>query len=213
MVPDATDATWAKVRFGGSAGPGWPQVLPELRDGPVLVVVDNAIRDAVRDGDLDPGRGAGPGLCTASCRGSTPSAGHRPCCGFAASDQLAGAYAPVADAPARLAGCRRLREVLLAASPAGSDRQLAAFRLAVRSATDAGLLRRLVQGRALPAGDGARRRARPGGRRAARRAGRRPRGDRQALARRRVLVGDVHAARARASSASAEAKEAAWRDC
>ena len=58
MVPDAADETWAKIRFGDRP---WTEVIdgrPE--DRPIAatrVVVANALRDAVRDGELDPADG------------------------------------------------------------------------------------------------------------------------------------------------------------
>ena len=60
VVPDATDATWAKIRFGPD---GWARVapvLPSITDEPVLVVIYNAIRDAVRRRRPGPRRGPGP---------------------------------------------------------------------------------------------------------------------------------------------------------
>ena len=53
VVPDVTDATWAKIRFGPDGWDGWLPVLPMITDEPVLVVIYNAIRDAVRSADLD----------------------------------------------------------------------------------------------------------------------------------------------------------------
>ena len=54
VVPDATDATWAKIRFGPGGWDRLAAVLPKIGDEPVLVVIYNAIRDAVRSADLAP---------------------------------------------------------------------------------------------------------------------------------------------------------------
>ena len=57
VVPDAGDDTWAKIRFGRDAA--WslvPAVLAGQPPAPTRVVIFNAIRDAVRDAELEPSR-------------------------------------------------------------------------------------------------------------------------------------------------------------
>ena len=60
VVPDGTDAAWAKIRFGPDGWARLGQVLPAIADEPVQVVVVNAIRDARPRRRARPGRGAGP---------------------------------------------------------------------------------------------------------------------------------------------------------
>ncbi|MFL6026095.1 MAG: M1 family aminopeptidase, partial [Friedmanniella sp.] len=149
VVPDACDATWAKVRFGAEGWSDVAAVLPQLRDETVLVVVDNAIRDAVRDGSLD-SRGALDLLCRSVLQQESEvllSA----VLGYAASD-LAGPFSPPTERAERLARVNATARAVLSAADAGSDRQLAAFRLAVDTADEVPLLTAWSEGRELPAG-------------------------------------------------------------
>ena len=149
VIPDLCDDTWAKVRFGPD---GWSQVaaaLPGITDELAAVVIYNAIRDAVRDAALAPARaldmicgGLGP------CRSDVILAS----VGAFAQSQLAGAYCPVAERSERVAQVHSLARQVLADSEPGSDHQLTAFRLAVRSAGDVDLLRRWYRGDRLPEG-------------------------------------------------------------
>ena len=149
VLPDATDATWAKIRFGPD---GWGRVaavLPLITDESALVVIDNAIRDAVRDAELDPatafdlilvGAGTAPTDLLVSAM-----------LGFAA-DQLAGAYCRVGLRATRLARVAETARALVEESEPGSDLQLAAFRMLVRTGGDVDELHRWYRNEAVPLG-------------------------------------------------------------
>ena len=149
VTPDATDLAWAKLHFGPD---GWDRVLaalPVLRDDTAAVPVWNALRDAVRDASLDPAH------ALRVVEAALPAAGLdvvvASVLGFAL-DQLAGVYAPVGERPGRAERVRRLVGTLLDGAEPGSDRQLEAFRLAVRAETDPDRLRAWYDGRDLPGG-------------------------------------------------------------
>ncbi|GAA3577292.1 aminopeptidase N [Microlunatus spumicola] len=149
VTPDATDLAWAKVRFGTD---GWERVLaalPGLQDETASVVVWNAVRDAVRDATLD------PAFALRVVEAALPTSGSEIVCasvlGFAL-DQLAGVYAPVAERAGRAERVRAVAWRLLRSAPLGSDRQLVAFRQAVRSEADPERLRAWYSGRDLPEG-------------------------------------------------------------
>ena len=149
VTPDATDLAWAKVRFGTD---GWERVLaalPGLQDETASVVVWNAVRDAVRDATLD------PAVALSVVEAALPTSASEIVCasvlGFAL-DQLAGVYAPVAERAARAERVRAVAWRLLRTAPPGSDRQLVAFRQAVRSEADPERLRAWYGGRDLPEG-------------------------------------------------------------
>jgi aminopeptidase N len=208
ITPDATDLSWAKVRFGPD---GWERVLtglPGLRDETAAVVVWNAVRDAVRDATLDPAfalRVVEAALPTSSSEIVSASV-----LGFAL-DQLAGVYAPVGERAGRADRVRDVAWALLGAAPLGSDRQLVAFRQAVRAEVDPDRLRAWYGGRDLPEGV----ETDPElvwsvvERWSALQTGTDLLDD--ALARDPSASGQVHAARARARRPDAVAKAAAWR--
>ena len=118
-------------------------------------------RRAGAGGDLqrDPRRGSrcrpeprrGPGLDRQRHSHGWPSSIATSVLRFA-TDQLAGAYCPVPERPARLARVRDVTTKLLAGAEPGSDRQLTAFRLLVRCEDDAGLLRAWLEGRSTAGG-------------------------------------------------------------
>ena len=149
VVPDGTDATWAKVRFGPDGWSDVAAVLPSVEDEAVLVVVHNAVRDAVRDAELDPA--VALDLVTASLPGVPSEVLVTVVLGSAAG-ALAGSYSPVDQRAARLARVHDLAGAVVAGSPAGSDRQLAGFRRLVASSVDVDLLRAWSEGRDLPPG-------------------------------------------------------------
>ena len=95
VLPDSTDATWAKIRFGPDGWSRLAEVLPMITDEPARVVIDNAIRDAVRDAELDPATAFD--LILAGGRAAPTDLFVSAMLGFAA-DQLAGPYCPVAVA-------------------------------------------------------------------------------------------------------------------
>jgi aminopeptidase N len=149
VVPDGTDATWAKVRFGTD---GWARVaavLPDVEDEAVLVVVHNALRDAVRDATLDPA--VALDLVTRSLHRVQSEVLVTVVLG-AAAGSLAGVFSPVGERAPRLVRVHALATAVVDGSPAGSDRQLAGFRRAVASAVDVDLLGAWSQGRDLPPG-------------------------------------------------------------
>ncbi len=149
VVPDREDATWAKVRFGPD---GWAQVatvLPTLSDEPVLVVVHNALRDAVRDATLAPATALD--LLCGSLAGVRSEVLLSVQLDYAAQT-LAGPFSPVDERAARRERVHQVAQQVLAHSPAGSDRQLTGFRAVVATTADEPLLRAWVESRELPAG-------------------------------------------------------------
>jgi aminopeptidase N len=207
IIPDLRDATWAKIRFGPQDWSGLAAVLPLVADEIATVVIYNAIRDAVRDAAF------APALAIEVIASSVPTAGSDLIMASVlhfAQDQLAGAYCQVPNRLRRLARVHTLAQQILAGSVPGSDRQLTAFRLAVRSAQDWQLLSRWYRGSALPEGLGLD-----------------PELSWEIVERAAALLDDpslitdallrdpsasahVHAARARAALPSTEAKQAAW---
>ena len=111
------------------------------------VVLANAVRDAVRDAELDP-RLALAGLLDLIAT-ETSDVVIASLLQFA-TDQLAGAFVPPADRPAALSAVRTTAGELLAAAAPGSDRQLTGFRGMVRSSGEAAELRSWLAGAELP---------------------------------------------------------------
>ncbi|GAA2110693.1 aminopeptidase N [Microlunatus panaciterrae] len=147
VVPDAGDETWAKIRFGAE---GWSRVgplLPGIADDATRVVVYNSIRDGVRNAELAPAEALQIIL------ESVPSEPHdivvRDLLTFAQTE-LAGPYCPPAIRASRRRAVHQTAREILDGSGPGSDRQLAAFRIAVRSSDDPQLLRDWLASRQLP---------------------------------------------------------------
>ena len=206
LVPDGTDAAWAKIRFGPDGWERLGQVLPAVTDESVQVVAVNAVRDGVRDAELDPAAALDL-LLAAVPRWDEILV--EAALGFAAST-LAGPYARVAERSERLGRVAWAANELLSAAPEGSDPQLVAFRLLVRSTGDVQRLRGWAAGERLPVGiatdpelvwlvverlaaldpD--------------------PSPIEAALARDRSAAGRIHATRARATLGRPEAKATAW---
>ena len=149
VLPDATDATWAKVRFGPRGWEDLAGVLPAVEDEAVLVVAYNAIRDAVRDATLDPA--VALDLISGSLAGQQSEVLLTVVLGFA-TDTLAGAFSPPDDRRPRLARVHALAGEVVAGSAPGSDRQLTGFRRLVASAADVSTVRAWSEGRELPSG-------------------------------------------------------------
>jgi aminopeptidase N len=149
VVPDLHDDTWAKIRFGPDGWSRVAEVLPGIIDEQPAVVIYNAIRDSVRDAVLSPVRALDM-VCAGlrSCRSDVTLAS---LAGYA-QDQLAGAYCPVAERSERVERVHRLAWQVLGESEPGSDHQLTAFRLVVRSAADVDQLRLWYRGDRLPEG-------------------------------------------------------------
>ncbi|WP_375423297.1 aminopeptidase N [uncultured Friedmanniella sp.] len=208
LVPDSTDATWAKIRFGPDGWSRVAEVLPRVQDEAVLVVVHNAIRDAVRDGGLDP-RLALELVCAA-----VPGEDSEDLVAVllaSAADQLAGPFSPATERAGRLAQVHAAALAVVQGSPAGSDRQLAGFRLSVGTAVDPARLDSWAAGQELPAGVVLDAELTWGlVERLAAVAGDADLVERT-LARDTSSAASVHAARARALLPDAESKAAAWR--
>ncbi|SEQ96732.1 aminopeptidase N [Microlunatus flavus] len=208
VTPDATDVAWAKLRFGPD---GWERVaaaLPGLTDETASVGIWNAVRDAVRDAGLDPRRALA--LVESSLPAQRSEVVWDSVLTFART-QLAATYAPVEERAARARRVRAVAWTLVDGAQPASDRQLVAFRQAVRLETDPSRLRAWFDGSALPSGLAL---------------------DpelvwavverwcalqtgtgllEEALSRDPSASGQVHAARARAARPDPEAKAAAWR--
>jgi aminopeptidase N len=127
LVADGFDETWAKARFSN-----WDDVeavLPGIADPNTRIVVYNAVRDAVRDGELDPAR-ALTLLLTALSTEPEPMT-FAALLGFAGRE-LAGPFCPPEQRPWRRNLVAGLAASVLASSPAGSDHQLEAARALIR---------------------------------------------------------------------------------
>jgi aminopeptidase N len=149
VVPDAVDGAWAKIRFGPDGWSDVAAVLPAITDEPLLVVIYNALRDAVRDATLDPEDALD--LITRSVPGVAANVIVSALLAFAL-DPLAAAYSPVGRRADRRLRVHAVTQQIVAESAPGSDRQLTAFRLSVRSSGDAQALRGWLDGSGLPEG-------------------------------------------------------------
>jgi aminopeptidase N len=149
LVPDGADAAWAKIRLGPDGWSRLRRVLPAVTDESVQVVALNAIRDGVRDAELDPVTALD--LLLTAVPGWSDETLVEAGLGFAIGT-LAGSYAPVDRRAERLARIAEVTEDLLHATPAGSDQQLVAFRLVVRSTVDLPRLQEWAAGHDLPVG-------------------------------------------------------------
>ncbi len=148
VLPDAGDATWAKIRFGAGGWAALRRALPRLRDESAQVVAFNALRDAVRDAELDPAEAFAVVVESVPHVGSELIVGQ--VLGFAL-DQLAGPYAKPTDRAERTGRVHDVALSVMERAAVGSDRQLVALRVALRSAVDDRVLRRWLD-RGLPLG-------------------------------------------------------------
>jgi aminopeptidase N len=149
VVADSADDSWAKVRFGAAGWQPVAELLPRIAAAPTRVVIYNAIRDAVRDAELDPARALEIILGAVSVEPVELVAAEL--LEFA-TDDLAGNYAKPEDRPVRRARIAELAHRLLAAAAPGSDAQLEAARAAIRACDDAAWLRAWWAGEQVPAG-------------------------------------------------------------
>jgi len=149
VVPDALDGAWAKIRFGPDGWSSLGSVLPVITDEPVLVVIYNALRDAVRDASLDPVLALD--LIARSLPGVAAEVVVSAVLGFAL-DSLAAGYSPVDQRADRRLLVHAVARQILDASAPGSDRQLTSFRWSVRSSGDEPELRRWLDRSRLPTG-------------------------------------------------------------
>ncbi|MGI8459097.1 MAG: aminopeptidase N [Propionibacteriaceae bacterium] len=207
IVPDADDETWAKIRFADGWAPLTPLVVA-IEHPATRVVVANSVRDGVRDAELD--TEIALTLLLDLVAGDHSDETVSRLLAFA-QDVVAEQFSPPSSRAARRGQVQAVACDLLAAATPGSDRQLTAFRAAVRSADDAELLGSWVDGSALPAGlelDPDLRWSL-----VTRLSGRT--GDADSIERALVAdssaAGRLHATRARAGLPDATAKAAAWR--
>ena len=208
VVADSADDSWAKIRFGTAGWQPVAELLPRIAAAPTRVVLYNAIRDAVRNADLDPAEALD--MILAAVAVEPVELVTAEVLEFA-TVELAGNYAKPADRPGRRARVADLAHRLLAVAEPGSDLQLEAARAGIRASDDAGWLRAWRGGAQLPPGlviDAELRWALVT-RLAA--LGALSDADIDAeLARDESTSGVVHAARARALRPDATAKQAAW---
>jgi len=147
-VVDADDNTWAKIRFGED----WTAVaelLPRLPDSTTRVVVCNAIRDAVRDGDLAPA--AALDLLLPALAAEPVELVAAEMFGFATTE-LAATYARPASRPERRRRIASIAGSLLERTRPGSDSQLTAARALIQAADDPVLLQSWRAGSSVPDG-------------------------------------------------------------
>ncbi|WP_246186697.1 aminopeptidase N [Microlunatus speluncae] len=149
IIPDSTDETWAKIRFGDRAWPMIIDLIGKITDPSIRLVIFSAARDSVRDAELDPVEALR--LILDGAPSEPEDIVWQSMLSFARSE-LTGPYSPPADRAARLARLHAVVRSELTASAAGSDRQLLAFRSAVHSAADPELLRSWQSGAVLPNG-------------------------------------------------------------
>jgi aminopeptidase N len=149
VVPDSGDATWAKIRFPDGGWSAVPAVLLGTPPAETRVVIYNAIRDAVRDAELDPALALD--LVCSTVAAEPADVVVATMLRFA-RDVLAGPYAHPADRPARLATVAATARALLLSAAPGSDRQLVAFRATIGTNSDRAELESWLAGRCLPDG-------------------------------------------------------------
>ena len=149
VVADSGDDSWAKIRFGTAGWQPVAELLPRIAAAPTRVVLYNAIRDAVRDAELDPAQALDMVLTAVAAEPVELVAAELL---EYATDELAGNYARPADRPGRRARVSDLAHRLLATAEPGSDRQLEAARAGIRASDDIGWLRAWWAGEQLPAG-------------------------------------------------------------
>ena len=148
-VADSGDDSWAKIRFGTAGWQAVGELLPRIEAAPARVVLYNAIRDAVRDAELDSEQALDMVLAGIAREPVELVVGEL--LQFA-TETLAGCFAGPADRPGRRARIAGLAHELLAAAAPGSDAQLEAARAGIRASDDAGWLGAWWAGDQLPSG-------------------------------------------------------------
>jgi aminopeptidase N len=207
LIPDASDETWAKIRFGAGGWRAVDAVLSKISDPTPRVVIYNSIRDAVRDAELSTAEALDL-ICSHIVKESSDVV-LKAMLQFA-QDQLAGSFASPDTRTVRRRRISRAARAVLDQNHPGSDLQLAAFRILIRSSDDADELQSWLESSRLP----------PGVRldpelvwaiveRLSSLTGKAQLID-STLSRDPSAAGQVHAARARAGLPTEEAKEAAW---
>ena len=149
VVADSADDSWAKIRFGTAGWQPVAELLPRIAAAPTRVVLYNAVRDAVRNADLDPAEALDMALAAVAVEPVELVAAEL--LEFA-TVELAGNYATPADRPGRRARVADLTHRLLAVAEPGSDLQLEAARAGIRASDDTAWLRAWWGGDQLPPG-------------------------------------------------------------
>ncbi|MVA76226.1 aminopeptidase N [Auraticoccus sp. F435] len=147
VVPDADDATWARVRLAD----GWSglDALASLESTPARIVVWNSVRDGVLSAELDPA--AALTLLEEQLPAEPSDVVVKTVLG-AAAGTWAGPYTAAADRPAVAARLAALAETLLTGAEPGGDRQLVAWRTLIDTTTDQDRLTGWWEGTGLPPG-------------------------------------------------------------
>jgi aminopeptidase N len=149
VLPDATDQTWAKIQLSGAEWQAMPRLLRTLTDPLARTVVWNALRLAVADAEVAPRLALD--IVAASLPAETADAVVSALLGWATST-VAGRMLtgePRVKALAQLASVARS---LAAQREPSSGLALAALRGYLATTTDAGALRRWLDGAPLPGG-------------------------------------------------------------
>jgi aminopeptidase N len=149
VVADGVDQTWAKIRFGSGDWSAVREVLPRIAEADARVVVYNAVRDAVRDGELPPVK------AWLILQDALAAEDHDLVIASLftfATKQLAGCYSPLAARAERRAGVARVAAFSLADAAAGSDRQLVTARALVAATSDVATLHAWLERRRVPDG-------------------------------------------------------------
>ncbi|HEY2043193.1 MAG TPA: aminopeptidase N [Jatrophihabitans sp.] len=209
VVADGTDDSWAKVRPGPD---GWNvvrAVLPTLSVQSSRVVLYNAVRDAVRDADLDPAQALD--ILLGALQGEPDDLVTGDLLRFATVN-LIGEFSKVSDRAARWVQVTEGARTLMDRAAPGSDAQLEAARGWIRASADSSAILAWLAGRDVPGGlrvDAELRWALL--RRAAVLGATSPAEIEAELARDNSTSGATHASFARAALPDADAKERAWR--
>ncbi len=141
VVPDAGDATWARVRPSGGVPIG------RVADPATRVVLLNSIRDAVRSSELD------PAVAWATLEEALPAEPRDVIVTSLlrwSAETLCGPYCPPADRVIRRARVASLARMIMDAAAPDSDRQLGALRAFLRTTDDRTLLTDWLEGHNLP---------------------------------------------------------------
>ncbi|WP_405055980.1 aminopeptidase N [Kribbella sp. NBC_01505] len=146
IVPDAQDDTWVKVRLDETTLANLPAVLPKIADGTTRAVIWNAVRDATRDGDLDPRQALALFAATIGAEDSDVAVESLV---RWLLDRLLGRVLPYDESRGVVAGAL---EAKLATAQPGSSLQLATVRGFVATTNDAELLQDWLTATRVPAG-------------------------------------------------------------
>jgi len=149
VVADSDDDSWAKIRFGAAGWQAVAELLPRIEAAPTRVVLYNAVRDAVRNAELDPEQALD--MVLAGLAAEPVELVTAELLQFA-TEKLAGCFAVPADRAPRRARIAELAHRLLATAAPGSDAQLEAARAGIRASDDIDWLHAFQAGKQLPPG-------------------------------------------------------------